>query len=123
MTGVAAARSKEALKKSSSSEKPQDVAGVPPPPPTGVPLPFTISDIRSAIPAHCFERSALKSGSYLVRDLAVFSVLFVAMRYVSALSSVTPLFLSLAWLAYWVLAGMTLTGVWVVAHEVCCKGG
>ncbi len=36
---------------------PTFAAGVPLPPPINKPLPFTLKDIRDAIPAHCFERS------------------------------------------------------------------
>ena len=33
--------------------------------------PFTLSDIRNAIPAHCWERNAAKSFAYLARDVAI----------------------------------------------------
>ncbi|CAL5043012.1 unnamed protein product [Urochloa decumbens] len=32
--------------------------------------PFTLSDIKRAIPPHCFQRSVARSFSYLLRDLA-----------------------------------------------------
>jgi len=104
--------------KASAVEAPQRIAGAPPPPPTGVPLPFTIADVRAAIPAHCFERSALKSGAYLVRDLAVVAAAVAAINFVSRLESLPGVVLAAAWLVYWVITGMTLTGVWVIAHEV-----
>jgi hypothetical protein len=33
--------------------------------------PFGLADIRAAIPDHCWERNALKSASYLARDVAL----------------------------------------------------
>jgi hypothetical protein len=33
--------------------------------------PFNLSDIRAAIPAHCFERSPVKSMAYLAADVAI----------------------------------------------------
>jgi hypothetical protein len=33
--------------------------------------PFTLADIRAAIPEHCWERDAMKSMGYLIRDVAI----------------------------------------------------
>lgn len=33
--------------------------------------PFTLADIRAAIPDHCWERNAVKSMGYLIRDVAI----------------------------------------------------
>nr|QHZ09282.1 fatty acid desaturase [Carthamus lanatus] len=77
--------------------------------------PFTISDIKQAIPSHCFNRSLIRSFSYVVYDLAIASVLYyLATTYIHRLP--TP-FSYLAWLAYWIVQGCVLTGAWVVAHE------
>ena len=118
VVGRGSAADGKAKSKASAIEAPQRIAGAPPPPPTGVPLPFTIADVRAAIPAHCFERSALKSGAYLVRDLAVVATAAAAIQFVSRLESLPGAILAAAWLVYWVITGMTLTGVWVIAHEV-----
>jgi hypothetical protein len=32
---------------------------------------FTLADLRDAIPAHCWERNALRSLAYLARDVAI----------------------------------------------------
>lgn len=40
--------------------------------------PFTLSDLRSAIPAECWEKNTLKSISYLVKDLAIVAGLAAA---------------------------------------------
>jgi acyl-lipid omega-3 desaturase len=33
--------------------------------------PFTLSDLREAIPDKCWEKDAFKSFSYLVKDVAI----------------------------------------------------
>ena len=35
------------------------------------PPPFTLADIRNAIPAHCWQKDTWRSFSYLARDVAV----------------------------------------------------
>ncbi|MQL80189.1 hypothetical protein Taro_012641 [Colocasia esculenta] len=82
--------------------------------PTAAP-PFTLGEIKKAIPQRCFQRSVLRSFSYVVQDLAIVSVLFyLAIAYFPTLPS--PLHL-LAWPLYWAVQGCVLTGVWVIAHE------
>jgi len=79
------------------------------------PPPFTLASLRAAVPPHCFRRSALRSFAYLARDLAlaacVLAVLLAARR-VAPPAALLPL-----WLAYAVVQGTVMTGVWVVAHE------
>ncbi|KAH7842032.1 hypothetical protein Vadar_000677 [Vaccinium darrowii] len=77
--------------------------------------PFTLSEVKKAIPPHCFNRSGLRSFSYLIYDLLISSLFYyVATTYIHLLPS--PLS-SLAWVLYWICQGCILTGVWVVAHE------
>ncbi|MCD7463344.1 Delta(12)-fatty-acid desaturase [Datura stramonium] len=77
--------------------------------------PFTIGDIKKAIPPHCFNRSLLRSLSYLIYDLILVSVFyFIATTYFHDLSS--P-YHYLAWPAYWIVQGCVFTGIWVIAHE------
>lgn len=33
--------------------------------------PFTLADLRNAIPAHCWERSPARSMAYLFKDVAI----------------------------------------------------
>nr|AGX28130.1 omega-6 fatty acid desaturase FAD2-1A [Exocarpos cupressiformis] len=73
--------------------------------------PFTLADLRKAIPSHCFHRSVLRSFSYLVFDLALVAALFYLFT-----ATVLSRFL-LAWPLYWCAQGCVLTGVWVIAHE------
>ncbi|GKA05203.1 plastid delta12-fatty acid acetylenase [Tanacetum coccineum] len=37
--------------------------------------PFSLSDLKKAIPAHCFERSVIRSSYYIVHDLIVTCIL------------------------------------------------
>lgn len=95
---------------------------------------LTIKDLLSAIPAHCFERSALKSSAYVVVDFALVAVLAYAASFIdptlksvdmskSPLSSVLSAQsqYSLArfslWSAYAFVQGLVFTGIWVIAHE------
>jgi len=76
--------------------------------------PFTIGDLRAAVPAHLFERSAIKSTLYLLRDLALVG----ALAYLSTFIGFAPWWLRLVlWPMYWVAQGSCATGLWVVAHE------
>jgi omega-6 fatty acid desaturase (delta-12 desaturase) len=60
--------------------------------------PFTIGTLRKAIPAHCFERSLLKSLTYLLVDLAAATALFLGITHTDA----CPLWARLIlWPAYW----------------------
>jgi len=78
------------------------------------PPPFTKGDLKAAIPAHCFERSNLKSFAYLAADCVGVSVL----AYLATCISFFPVYLRyVLWPAYWVLQGGVCTGLWVVAHE------
>lgn len=95
---------------------------------------LTVKDLLSAIPAHCFERSAVRSFSYVIMDaILVASAAFLASYIDPTLKSLdfsaTPLtpYLSAgfqyslarfaAWGAYAFVQGLFLTGVWVLAHE------
>ncbi|XP_014511999.1 omega-6 fatty acid desaturase, endoplasmic reticulum isozyme 1 [Vigna radiata var. radiata] len=76
--------------------------------------PFTVGQLKKAIPPHCFERSLLSSFYYVVCDLSLAFILYTATTFFHLLPQ--PLSL-IAWPIYWVLQGCILTGVWVIAHE------
>ncbi|GJZ30477.1 plastid delta12-fatty acid acetylenase [Tanacetum coccineum] len=77
--------------------------------------PFSLSDLKKTIPAHCFERSVIRSSYYVVRDLIVTYVFyFLANTYIPLLP--TPL-AYLAWPLYWFCQASILTGLWVIGHE------
>ena len=79
---------------------------------------FTIKQIRDAIPAHCFERSALRSSYYVVQD-----ILCSALTFAIAYNFVTPEIIPstalrvVAWNIYGFLQGLLVTGIWMLAHE------
>jgi len=77
--------------------------------------PFTVGTLRKAIPAHCFERSLLRSSAYLGIDVLLAASLFAASQLVEAKA---PLWLAIiAWPLYWFFQGAVCTGIWVIAHE------
>ncbi|KAI7744056.1 hypothetical protein M8C21_006681, partial [Ambrosia artemisiifolia] len=77
--------------------------------------PFTLSDLKKAIPAHCFERSVIRSSYYVVHDLIVAYVFYyLANTYIPLLP--TP-WAYLAWPVYWFCQASILTGLWVIGHE------
>lgn len=77
--------------------------------------PFTLSEIKRAIPPHCFKRSVARSFSYVAYDLIIASLLYyAATNYFHLLPHPLPY---LAWPLYWICQGCVLTGVWVIAHE------
>jgi len=76
--------------------------------------PFSVKDLRDAIPAHLFRRSTLRSSMHLLVDLMVVGAFFFAATYFSY----APLWLQMIlWPIYWFLQGCVMTGVWVIAHE------
>eukprot|EP00735_Rhodelphis_limneticus_P014231 TRINITY_DN8232_c0_g1::TRINITY_DN8232_c0_g1_i1::g.10249::m.10249 TRINITY_DN8232_c0_g1::TRINITY_DN8232_c0_g1_i1::g.10249 ORF type:complete len:394 (+),score=16.01,sp/Q9AT72/FAD2_CALOF/48.94/6e-124,FA_desaturase/PF00487.19/9.6e-30,DUF3474/PF11960.3/2.5e-07 TRINITY_DN8232_c0_g1_i1:79-1182(+) len=76
---------------------------------------FTIGDLKNAIPAHCFVRSPIKSGLYLLRDLLICgSLYYLSSKYLE--DSTWPLAVIL-WPAYWFIQGTFQTGLWVIGHE------
>jgi len=87
-----------------------------PRPPTAKPE-FTIGTLRKAIPAHCFERSLVRSMSYLLLDLVGVAVLFYLSTWIDRLVTNPWLAYGVAWPLYWFWQGAICTGVWVVAHE------
>ncbi|KAF2832708.1 fatty acid desaturase, type 1 [Ophiobolus disseminans] len=83
------------------------------PKPTAVP---DIKTLRDAIPAKCFERSMLRSLSYVARDLVAVSVLFYSAVQLMKLD--LPLALAIpAWGLYSFVTGLFFTGLWILAHE------
>jgi len=75
--------------------------------------PFTVGDIKRAIPPHCFKRSIPRSFSYLISDLIIIALAVYASNFFVAEG---PLKWAM-WGAYWVVTGCVATGVWVIAHE------
>nr|AEQ28965.1 omega-6 desaturase [Linum grandiflorum] len=77
--------------------------------------PFTLGEIKKAIPPHCFKRSIPRSFSYVAYDLTIAAIFYyIATTYIHLLPN--PL-AYVAWPIYWACQGCVLTGVWVLAHE------
>ncbi|KAM3289017.1 delta(12)-fatty-acid desaturase FAD2 [Capsicum chacoense] len=82
--------------------------------PTSKP-PFTIGDIKKAIPPHCFQRSLSRSLFYVSRDvIVVFVFCYIATNYFHLLPS--P-YRYIAWVTYWIVQGCVCTGIWLIVHE------
>ena len=77
--------------------------------------PFTLGELKKSIPPHCFNRSLIRSFSFVFQDLAIISLfLYVAIFYLPLLPFSLKIF---AWPLYWFAQGCVMTGIWVIAHE------
>ncbi|CAM9242704.1 unnamed protein product [Ascophyllum nodosum] len=74
----------------------------------GAKPPFSLMDIRRAIPNKCFNKSALRSLSYLARDIV--AVVGLA---AGALAISSPL----VWPFYWFAQGTMFWALFVVGHD------
>jgi omega-6 fatty acid desaturase (delta-12 desaturase) len=79
---------------------------------------FTIKQIRDAIPAHCFERSAAKGLYYVARDATQLAITFTIFHNFVTPENIpsTPV-RTVLWGVYTFLQGLFGTGLWVLAHE------
>ena len=77
---------------------------------------YSIKDILTAIPSHCYERRLVESFYYVFRDIALmFTLGFVSNNYIPLIPFKSVRFL--AWATYIVCQGLVSTGMWVMAHE------
>ena len=91
------------------------IPGSPDPFPLETP-PFTLKDIRNSIPAHCFQRSLVKSFLFLFHDLAFCALLFYGASWIEHFGA--PAWVkTLLWPAYWFLQGTYMFSLWVLSHE------
>lgn len=75
-----------------------------------------IKTLRDAIPAKCFERSLVRSFSYVVRDLIAVSLLFYSAVKLSTLDAPWTITVPL-WILYSFVQGLFFTGLWILAHD------
>lgn len=101
-----------------------------------VPIPdFSIKDLLTSIPKHCYQRNAFHSGLYVLQDVVLMSAAFYAATKIDPLvarvnASNSPI--SSEWLSvhaqqrllyfalfglYQFFQGLVFTGIWVNAHE------
>ena len=79
---------------------------------------YTIKQIRDAIPAHCFERSAATGLYYVARDIALLAgTFYIFQNYVTRDTISSKATRTGLWALYTVLQGLFGTGLWVLAHE------
>lgn len=74
----------------------------------GAPPPFTLADIRAAIPKHCWVKDPWKSMSYVVRDVVVVLGLAVVAAYANSL---------IVWPLYWAAQGTMFWALFVLGHD------
>ncbi|KAJ7141609.1 linoleoyl phosphatidylcholine delta-12 acetylenase [Mycena filopes] len=86
--------------------------------PPYAPMPWSLKEIRRAIPAHCFRRNTTRSILFLCRDLAMAAALWALAARIDPLISVVQPTLALPSLATsWWFQGLVFTGIWVIGHE------
>ncbi|KAI1881384.1 hypothetical protein JX265_000210 [Neoarthrinium moseri] len=83
---------------------------------SGKKVDIDIQRLRKRIPAHCFQPSTMRSLGYVVQDTIIFSGLLTGALYLADQSDGYARLL-LCYVAYPCLAGLPLTGLWVLAHE------
>lgn len=94
----------------------EHVEGTPVPQPIRRPE-FSLSELRNAIPKHCFERSLCKSFGYVALDLAIISSLFYCANIVLEKGSLSSFAQLVGYPIYWFLQGSVLFGIWTIGHE------
>nr|CAA76156.1 delta 12 fatty acid epoxygenase [Crepis palaestina] len=79
------------------------------------PVTFSLSELKQAIPPHCFQRSVIRSSYYVVQDLIIAYIFyFLANTYIPTLPTSLAY---LAWPVYWFCQASVLTGLWILGHE------
>lgn len=91
----------------SAPNQPAKLADLSPHTPAGE-LPFTLKDLRSAIPAYCFEPSVARSLAYFFFDLGIIAGLYAAAAAIN-----TWWFLPIFWFAQ----GTMFWALFVVGHD------
>lgn len=76
--------------------------------PSTTELPFTLQDVKAAIPAHCFEPSVWKSLSYFFLDISIIAGLY-AIAYTLDSWFFFPIF--------WLMQGTMFWALFVVGHD------
>ncbi|KAL8257960.1 hypothetical protein R6Q59_030001 [Mikania micrantha] len=78
--------------------------------------PFEISDLKKAIPPHCFKRSLATSSYYLLRDIAIcYTFYHLASNYIPLVPK--PL-RYIVWPLYWFCQGTSFMGIWSIGHDL-----
>eukprot|EP00123_Amoebidium_parasiticum_P011904 comp20979_c0_seq1/m.28096 comp20979_c0_seq1/g.28096 ORF comp20979_c0_seq1/g.28096 comp20979_c0_seq1/m.28096 type:complete len:388 (-) comp20979_c0_seq1:393-1556(-) len=78
---------------------------------------FTLKELREAIPAHCFERSAAKGFLHIAMDLGEIALWAGVMLWLDVQLEAWPVLRWAAWALFWFYEGTTMFGLWIIAHE------
>ncbi|KAK1349800.1 Oleate desaturase [Heracleum sosnowskyi] len=80
--------------------------------------PFTLGDLKKAIPPHCFKRSALRSFSYVLIDVTLFFSLYYIFTTIITHSVVSSrLYFYVTWFVYSIIQGCVFFRFWIIGHE------
>jgi omega-3 fatty acid desaturase (delta-15 desaturase) len=71
-------------------------------------LPFTLQDLKAAIPSECFQPSLIKSLYYFLRDILIIGLLYVVAHYLDSWYF---------WPIFWVMQGTMFWALFVVGHD------
>ncbi|KAF9524565.1 fatty acid desaturase-domain-containing protein [Crepidotus variabilis] len=96
--------------------------------PEFTPMPWTLKEIRAAIPAQHFVRDTVRGMLYLARDVLMAAVVWSLATYIDPFFGkdnvkevLTPSGAEIArwaaWSVYWWFQGLIFTGIWVIGHE------
>lgn len=79
---------------------------------------YTLKEVYEAIPKECFERNAIKSIRYLVQDLSLLTLTFLAFKTYNVEAYVPFILARFAlWLLYGFMQMIFGCGIWILAHE------
>ncbi|THU84748.1 linoleoyl phosphatidylcholine delta-12 acetylenase [Dendrothele bispora CBS 962.96] len=96
--------------------------------PTFTPMPWSLKEIRNAIPARLFVRDTRRGLRFLARDLVLAAGLWYAATFIDpyfnnekVVQLLNPIGKETArwamWCVYWWFQGLVFTGIWVIGHE------
>lgn len=71
-------------------------------------LPFTLQDLKAAIPAECFQPNVGKSLFYFFRDVVIVSSLYAVAHYLDSWYF---------WPIFWLMQGTMFWALFVVGHD------
>lgn len=79
---------------------------------------YDFKQIKDAIPAHCFEKSALTGFRYVAQDLSLLAITFCVFNRCLTPSAVPSWYARFClWTLYTFFQGLFGIGIWVLAHE------